>query len=138
MLQNAIKNAGTANESELKNLFEPIGMVFGAHRDGQDKRYFQTTLPVNGLDDVSVKIFARGEITHPVTKKTQRTAVLIGAGKIIRPISGGNEAWVEVTQMEPGQEVKKGDMVQVAHKAKGTSINPRKSFALAGLRFFPV
>lgn len=118
MLQNAIKNAGTAHESELKNLFEPIGMVFGAHRGGQDKLYFQTTLPVNGLEEALVKIYSKGETTHPVTKKTQRTTVLIGAGKIIRPISGGNEAWVEVTQMEPGQEVKKGDMVQITHKAK--------------------
>lgn len=118
MIHNAIKNAGTANESELKNLFEPIGMVFGAYRGEQDKLYFQTTLPVNGLEETLVKIYSKGETTHPVTKKTQRTTVHIGAGKIIRPISGGNEAWVEVTQMEPGQEVKKGDMVQVAHKAK--------------------
>lgn len=117
MVEEAIRNAGMANESELKNLFGAIGLVFGVHRDGQGKVYFQTTLPANGLDDVPVKLFARGEATHPMTKKTQRTTVPIGEGKIVRPMNSGNEAWIEVSQLEQGQEVKKGDMVQVAHKA---------------------
>lgn len=118
LIQKAIQEAGSANESELKNLFGTRGMVFGARRDDQGKTYFQTTLPTNGLKaDTSVRIYANFEMKHPFAEKAERTLKPIGEGKIVKLQDGESEAWIEVTKLEPEQEIKKGDRVQVIHEA---------------------
>jgi hypothetical protein len=112
----AISNALSSSDTELRNYFSPEGLIFRANVAG-DTTFLQATLPSASVESGTlVKLFRIEKIKNDLGKSSVQQRA-IGEGKVVKRKGGGSEAWIELTKIDPGEEVMKGDRVRVNYQA---------------------
>jgi hypothetical protein len=116
LIASAIRNAVTANAVEVKNYFSPKGMIFRGKAEKQNT-YLQVTLPANSVEPgTAVKVFRLEKAVHPMTGLVTLEEHGIGEAQIVKAEGENKEAWIQLTRLEEGQEVMKGDRIRVEFK----------------------